>query len=61
MNLILKATQFAALKHCDQRRKDGMRMDRRSQKETSTRMGILFLKIVGIKMVVKQSVSNPPN
>ena len=23
MNLILKATQFAALKHCDQRRKDG--------------------------------------
>ena len=25
MNLILKATQFAALKHCDQRRKDGKR------------------------------------
>ena len=23
MNLVLKATQFAALKHCDQRRKDG--------------------------------------
>ena len=25
MNLVLKATQFAALKHCDQRRKDGKR------------------------------------
>ena len=23
MNLVLKATQFAAIKHCDQRRKDG--------------------------------------